>query len=41
MVVLIGGTASDPATTPGQYSALSRQEERVLSALYRVIAAPR
>jgi CubicO group peptidase (beta-lactamase class C family) len=35
MVVLIGGTASDPAGTPGQYSALSRQEELVLTALHR------
>lgn len=41
MIVLVGGTASDPAATPGKYSALSRQEERVLSALYRIIAPPR
>jgi CubicO group peptidase (beta-lactamase class C family) len=35
MVVLIGGTARDPASTPGSYSALSRQEELVLSALHK------
>ncbi|MES2899906.1 MAG: serine hydrolase domain-containing protein [Pseudomonadota bacterium] len=35
MVVLIGGTASDPSSTPGSYSALSRQEELVLTALHR------
>lgn len=40
MIVLVGGTASDPAATPGTYSALSRQEELVLSALYRTIAPP-
>jgi CubicO group peptidase (beta-lactamase class C family) len=43
MVVLIGGTASDPAATPGSYSALSRQEELVLSALHKHVlqASPR
>jgi CubicO group peptidase (beta-lactamase class C family) len=41
IVVLIGGTARDPATTPGAYSPLSRQEERVLTAVYeRVLRAP-
>jgi CubicO group peptidase (beta-lactamase class C family) len=40
MVVLIGGTASDPATTPGHYSALSRQEELVLTPLYRTAVLP-
>ncbi len=40
MVVLIGGTASDPASTPGSYSALSRQEELVLSALHRHLLRP-
>lgn len=41
MVVLIGGTAHDPESTPGQYSALSRQEELILTQLYRsaVLAA--
>ena len=38
MIVLIGGTASDPATTPGRYSALTRQEEAVLTALYASVA---
>lgn len=38
MIVLIGGTASDPAATPGTYSALTRQEEAVLTALYRSVA---
>ena len=38
MIVLIGGTASDPAATPGKYSALTRQEEVVLTALYRSVA---
>lgn len=42
MVVLIGGTVSDPASTPGRYSALSRQEELIVSALYRhaILPAP-
>ena len=35
VVVLIGGTASDPARTPGTYSALTRQEELILTALHR------
>ena len=35
VVVLIGGTAQEPASTPGKYSALSRHEELVLTALYR------
>lgn len=39
MVVLTGGTASDPLATPGHYSALSRQEELVLTALYRHLAS--
>ena len=39
MIVLIGGTASDPAATPGKYSALSRQEELVLTALHRHLAS--
>ena len=37
VIVLIGGTASDPATTPGKYSAFTRQEESVLTALYRSV----
>lgn len=40
VVVLIGGTASIPARTPGNYSALSRQEELVLTALHRHVLAP-
>ncbi|WP_229256055.1 serine hydrolase domain-containing protein [Duganella fentianensis] len=35
MVVLIGGLGRDPALYPGQYSALTRSEERILTALYR------
>jgi CubicO group peptidase (beta-lactamase class C family) len=34
VVVLIGGTARDSAVTPGHYSALSRHEELILTALY-------
>lgn len=40
MIVLIGGTASDPASTPGKYSALSRQEELVIMALHRHALSP-
>ncbi|WP_228893324.1 serine hydrolase domain-containing protein [Pseudoduganella aquatica] len=40
MVVLIGGTASDPFSTQGAYSALSRQEEAVLSALHKHVLPP-
>ena len=35
MISLIGGTGSDPQQYPGQYSALSRYEEQVLTTLYR------
>lgn len=35
MVVLIGGTSADPVTNKGQYSALARFEERILTALHR------
>lgn len=35
MVTLIGGFGTDPETTPGQYSALTRQEETILTSLYR------
>lgn len=35
MVVLIGGTATDPAGYPGRHSALSGYEEAVLDTLYR------
>ena len=35
MIVVIGGTAFDPATYPGEYSAFGRHEERILTALYR------
>lgn len=37
MVVLIGGTGADPATQPGQYCALARFEENIVTALYRCI----
>lgn len=40
MIVLIGGVGRDPARHPGQYSALTRSEERLLSALYRQIRQP-
>jgi CubicO group peptidase (beta-lactamase class C family) len=35
MVMLVGGTGSDPAQYPGTYSAMGRSEERILTALYR------
>jgi CubicO group peptidase (beta-lactamase class C family) len=34
LIFLIGGVGADPKQTPGAYSALSRYEERILSALY-------
>jgi CubicO group peptidase (beta-lactamase class C family) len=34
MIFLSGGVGVDPETTPGQYSAFHRYEERILSALY-------
>lgn len=37
MVVLIGGVGRDPLLNPGRYSALTRSEERILTALYRHI----
>ncbi len=37
MVVLIGGSGRDPALHPGQYSALTRSEERILTALYQQV----
>ena len=40
MVVLVGGTTHDPASTPGHYSALSRQEELILTTLYRNAVLP-
>ena len=40
MVALIGGTVRDPNTTPGTYSALTRQEERVLSSLHKHLLQP-
>jgi CubicO group peptidase (beta-lactamase class C family) len=40
MIVLIGGLGRDPALHPGQYSALTRSEERLLTALYRQIRRP-
>jgi CubicO group peptidase (beta-lactamase class C family) len=35
VVVLVGGTSSDPLANKGAYSALARFEERIISALYR------
>lgn len=35
MVMLVGGTGSDPAQYPGTYSAMGRSEEAILTALYR------
>lgn len=35
MVFLSGGSAFDPYARPGEYSALSRYEERILTALHR------
>jgi len=35
MIFLIGGTAFDPATYPGEHSALYRHEELILDAIYR------
>jgi CubicO group peptidase (beta-lactamase class C family) len=35
VVVLVGGTSTDPLANKGSYSALARFEERIISALYR------
>ena len=35
MVMLVGGTGSDPEHYPGAYSAMGRSEELILTALYR------
>ncbi len=35
MLSLIGGTGADPDSNPGRYSAMTRSEERILTALYR------
>ncbi|WP_338680185.1 serine hydrolase [Janthinobacterium sp. TB1-E2] len=35
MVMLVGGTGSDPEQYPGTYSAMGRSEERILTTLYR------
>jgi len=35
MVMLVGGTGSDPERYPGTYSAMGRSEESILTALYR------
>lgn len=35
MVMLVGGTGSDPGQYPGAYSAMGRSEELILTALYR------
>lgn len=40
MIVLIGGVGRDPVQHPGSYSALTRSEERILTALYRHITRP-
>lgn len=39
MVMLVGGTSSDPAAYKGAYSAMIRFEEQVLTALYRRVIA--
>jgi CubicO group peptidase (beta-lactamase class C family) len=35
MISLTGGTGADPERHPGRYSAMTRSEERILTALYR------
>ncbi|RLM48475.1 serine hydrolase, partial [Halobellus sp. Atlit-31R] len=35
MVMLMGGTSSDPELQKGRYSARARFEERILTALYQ------
>lgn len=40
VVALIGGTAHDPASKPGHYSALSRYEELILTPLYQNAVLP-
>ena len=35
IIVLIGGVAIDPMKNPGVYSAFSRHEEKILTAIYR------
>jgi hypothetical protein len=35
MIVLVGGTSSDPGLQKGRYSALARFEERVLTSMFR------
>jgi hypothetical protein len=35
LVVLVGGTSTDPLANQGTYSALARFEERIVTALYR------
>ena len=35
MIVLVGGVACDPAACPGAYSAMSRYEEQIVSAIWR------
>jgi CubicO group peptidase (beta-lactamase class C family) len=35
MVVLVGGTSTDPLAYKGQYSALARFEEKILTSMYR------
>ena len=35
VVVLAGGTGTDPAATPGRETALARYEERIVAALHR------
>ena len=39
IIYLVGGLGFDPATTPGTYSAQSRYEERIATALHRQIKA--
>jgi CubicO group peptidase (beta-lactamase class C family) len=35
MIVLVGGTSSDPGLVPGRYSALARFEEDILTSMFR------
>ena len=35
VIVLAGGTGTDPAATPGRATALARYEERIVAALHR------
>jgi hypothetical protein len=41
LVFLVGGVGCDPSKTPGDYSAMRRYEERILTALYTAITPVR